>query len=150
MRFEIRTVAVVALITLMAAACGEDSPTDGGGGGSIEGFEIRRSGSVLVEWTGAVEAGDTIRLSAGDSIPVEFRWQDGSGAQVSLPAGAELSVTSSSPGVARWAPHASNESAGAFVTVGLLQPVTTSVRVQLEVDGETEISTSQIPVKVSP
>ena len=44
----------------------------------------------------------------------------------------------------------SNEFRGSIITGALLQPVSTAVRVQLQVGGETVLQTSQLPVKVSP
>ena len=147
MRTLVASVAAATMIAL--AACGEDDP-GGPSNSDIAGFELRRGGTPLVAWDGSVGAADTVRLQADDSIAVEFGWLNAAGSEVDLPASAELAVTTSNMGVARWVPHPSNESLGSFVTGDLLQPVSTAMQVVIEVEGDVMISTSLIPVKVSP
>lgn len=141
---------VVAATMIALAACGGDDPGGPSSNPDIASFEIRRSGALVYEWEGTVGADDTVRLAAGDSIPVEFRFFDGAGDRINLPASADLSVTTQSMGVARWVPHPSDEEQGSFVTATLLQPVTTAMQVRLEIGSDAEVSTSLIPVKVSP
>jgi hypothetical protein len=138
-----------ATLALAMVAC-SDSPS-GPNKQDVAAFEIRRGATLLYRWDGSVGAADTVRVAGADSIPVQFRWLDAQDVAVNIsPNSADVAVTMSQPGIARWSSHPSDPFQGSFITADLLQPITTAFRVRLEINGEQAFQTALIPMNVMP
>lgn len=140
----------VLILALALVACDEEP--SGPDAPDVEGFSIRRSGSQIYAYHPSdFSAADTFRVSAGDSIAVEFRWLDAEGETMLVSnSGADLTVTVTNQAVLRWRPHATDPFRGSFIGGALLQPVATAMQVELTIRGETVLDTPQLPVKTSP
>ena len=117
----------------------------------VGGF-VLTSGSVeLYRYTDADAAQpDTLFLSSDQTYAVEVQWLDDEGAPTTLEDGLELRAEVTQPGLAAFT--VTGAASGTLVTAPVLQPVTTSMRVQLwhEAEQHEDFQSLFFPVKVSP
>lgn len=145
----------LAACTLMLAVtlggCEDDPVTAAEIEPEVRGF-VMTSGSVeLYRYTDADAAQpDTLFLSSDQTYDVEVQWLDEEGQATELEAGLDLRVEVTNPGIAAFT--VTGAASGTLVVASVLQPLTTSMRVQLwhEEEGHDDFTSLFFPVKVSP
>lgn len=144
--------AYMLVLAVVLGGCEDDPLMDDHDDEPEVGGFVMTSGSVeLYRYTDAdATQPDTLFLSSDQTYAIEVQWLDDQGAPTELEEGLDLRVEVTNPGIATFT--VTGAAGGTLVAGSVLQPVTTSMRVQLwhEEEGHEDFTSLFFPVKVSP
>ena len=125
-------IALLAALIVVACDDGVEPLTDG----DVAGFRIVEGSTTHFVWRESQnQAADTLFLTDDQPLAVRFVWVDAAGAEVNVPADAELEVTISNASAASWLPDPIDRFHGTF-DPGPFPEVETAMRVRLFTDEE--------------
>lgn len=140
------------LLAVVLGGCEDDPIADDHDDEPEVGGFVLTSGTVeLYRYTDADAAQpDTLFLTSGQTYDVVVHWLDHDGAPTELEEGLELRVEVAHPAIATFT--VTGAASGTLVAGSVLQPVATSMRVQLwhEAEQHEDFESLFFPVKVSP